>query len=166
MGIFDSMVELAEACKYHKKKSFLLFDFDADGVTAKGKATTAGLKANDINTLANNPTPQIKTIEDFLPRKKYIEQLNKSGVEAFGENWAEIKKVSGADSNGIIYALIQRIESNTGKSHREVKDFMIRSKYEIAMNTIKSICLDDFTDSQKNAIKNLYTNLETTLKGI
>lgn len=163
MGVFDSMVELAKACEFHHKKSFLLFDSDPAGTKGKNDARSKGLQAEDVNTLCGSPVPHIVSIEDLLPRKLYFEFLNKEG-EAFSDRWTEIKMVQDADSLGLVEAIKQRLLGPSGFTPEEVSVFLRDHKYSIAMNVLKGMKLEDLSGNQQSAIKDFYKHLKRKLE--
>ena len=169
-GAASLEVELGKLCKANRKRAFLFFDSDGPGQKYKGDAEEIKedekLDCEEIKGLIEeNISYNVVTIEDLLPRERYIEALNPMGGKHFGDTWQKISRLQQVDNLGIGKATNLRLKQ-MGIVREERKSFIRTSKYNILKQAVNLTSKKDYNESQLKAVVSFFSNLKKRLEAL
>jgi len=131
--------------KNDKLNYLILVDADKEGKETKDRAKT---KAGGLNILLVNEALQQrklrkKTIEDLLPFETYVEAVNLSHKEIFGESWINIDPGFFKGAGGRT-PVVEKIESYIQSKMKEIKDDDPLKRKAAARILMELMSIDNF----------------------
>ncbi len=160
-GNASDILDLVKLCEVLNKKYFYLFDSDVEGKnrydTCQADHYTRG---SHLALLSESES--IFTIEDLLPEKLYIEEINKTGSKIIKE-WEEIKffRDETLEDKGIVEAIKQRLA--TKFTPEEVKMVVSAEKYIINTNVMNRASQESYEPEKIEILKTFIKNLNNRL---